>query len=473
MEQKMENGLANQIDIISMVRDVLRQWWVILLLALSVSLFANIWANSQYEPKYTTTTTLAVTAKGMNSNVYQNLTSTKELAARFSQVLDSAVLQKTVTKELGMDTYDVATSVEQVPETNLLTLTVTAGSAMGAYRVMQSILANYSTVSDYVIENVILEEIQPALIPEKPVNSSDEGRVTKLSFLIAAAVFAACFALFSYIRDTVKNESEFSEKIDSKLLGTVYHEKKALFQFSKKAKTASMLIQSPLRSFRFVEANKMAASRIRSGMDKEGAKVLLITSVMENEGKSTVAANIAIALAQEDKKVMLIDCDFRKPAQYKIFKIDGKDTVSLPEILKKGEFSGNIIKKWNNSLYTIFSNTSSSSMEGYLGNGVLDKILEFCRKRMDYVLIDTSPMALVSETEELAQKADASVLVIRQDMVLTKDINDAVDALNNTNGKVLGCILNDATPGLPGSRSHYGYGSRYGYGGYYGKRAKE
>ena len=91
---------------------------------------------------------------------------------------------------------------------------------------------------------------------------------------------------------------------------------------------------------------------------------------------------------------------------------------------------------------------------------------------MDYILIDTSPMALVAETEELAQKADASVLVVKQDMVLTKDINDAVDALNDTNAKVLGCILNDAAQGLPGSRSHYGYGSRYGYGGYYGKRAE-
>lgn len=472
MEQKMENGLARQIDFTSMARDVLRQWWVILLLALSVSLFANIWASSTYAPQYRTTTTLAVTAKGMNSNVYQNLTSAKELATRFSQVLDSAVLQKTVMKELGMNEYEADTTVEQVPETNLLTLTVTAGSAMEAYRVMQSILENYDTVSDYVIENVILEEIQPALIPERPLNSSEEGRVTKLSFLISAGIFALCFAAISYIRDTVKNEGEFSEKIDAKLLGTIYHEKKAMFRSSAKAKAASMHIQSPLRSFRFVESNKMTASRIRSHMDKEEAKVLLFTSVMENEGKSTVAANIAIALAQEGKKVMLIDCDFRKPAQYKIFKVPREETVNFPELLKKEQISGNVIKRWEGSLYTIFNSTASSSLEGYLGNGILDKVLEFARKKMDYVLIDTSPMALVSETEELAQKADASVLVVRCDMVLAKDINDAIDALNNTNGKVLGCVLNDAAPGLPGTRSHYGYGSRYGYGGYYGKRAK-
>lgn len=472
MEQKMENRMVHQIDITSMVKDVLHQWWVILLLAVSVSLFANIWAGSTYEPQYTTTTTMAVTAKGMNSNVYQNLTSTKELASRFSQVLDSTVLQKKVMKELNMSDYSVSTTVEQIPETNLLTLSVTADSAMGAYRVMQSILANYNSVSDYVIENVILEVIQPALIPETASNPLNTRRVMERSFLISALIFAICFAALSYLRDTVKNESEFTEKIDAKLLGTIYHEKKSSLPLGGKSKEMSMLIQNPLRSFRFVEANKMAASRIRSRMDRAGAQVLLITSVMENEGKSTVAANIAIALSQEGKRVMLIDCDFRKPAQYKIFQCSKSETVNLPEILKNGEGSGDAIRKRDDNLFAIFNRTSTSSMEGYFGNGILDIILDFCRKKMDYILIDTSPMALVAETEELAQKADASVLVVKQDMVLTKDINDAVDALNDTNAKVLGCILNDAAQGLPGSRSHYGYGSRYGYGGYYGKRAE-
>lgn len=473
MEQRMENRMAHQIDITSMVKDVLRQWWVILLLAVSVSLFTNIWVSKKYEPQYTTSTTLAVTAKGMNSNVYQNLTSTKELATRFSQVLGSSVLQKKVMKELDMEDYSATTKVEQVPETNLLTLSVTADTALGAYRVMNSILDNYNTVSDYVIENVILEVIQPALIPENPSNPLQTRKAMEKSFLIAAALFVLCFAALSYLRDTVKNESEFSEKIDAKLLGTIYHEKKSGLPLGKKAKEVSMLIQNPLRSFRFVEANKMAASRIRSRMDRAGARVLLITSVMENEGKSTVAANIAIALSQEGKRVMLVDCDFRKPAQYKIFQCPKEETVNFPEILKKGEGSGDAIKKRDDNLYTIFNGTSSSSMEGYFGNGILDTILDFCREKMDYILIDTSPMALVAETEELAQKADASVLVVKQDMVLTKDINDAVDALNDTNAKVLGCILNDATPGLPGSRSHYGYGSSYGYGGYYGKQAEE
>ena len=107
----------------------------------------------------------------------------------------------------------------------------------------------------------------------------------------------------------------------------------------------------------------------------------------------------------------------------------------------------------------------SNAIETLLKSMTLKQIIAFCREKMDYVVIDTSPLALVADTEELAQMTDASVLVVRQDTVLTKDINDAIDILNNTRGKVLGCILNGVTSQNMAGSGHYGYG------GHYGKRA--
>ena len=227
-----------------------------------------------------------------------------------------------------------------------------------------------------------------------------------------------------------------------------------------------MLIQNPLRSFAYVESSKMAAYRVRSYMDKVDAKVLLVTSVMENEGKSTVAANLALSLAQEGSRVMLIDCDFRKPAQYKIFNVRDNEETDLGDVLINHASTEKIIRNWNNSgLYMILNKTSSNAIETLLKSMTLKQIIAFCREKMDYVVIDTSPLALVADTEELAQMTDASVLVVRQDTVLTKDINDAIDILNNTRGKVLGCILNGVTSQNMAGSGHYGYG------GHYGKRA--
>lgn len=468
MEERIDGGLVPQIDLISMLKDIAKEWWAILLLSLAVALFADIWVNVTYQPEYKTSTTFVVTAKGMNTNVYQNLNSTQQLAQQFTEIMDSNVLKKKVAQDLKMSSLNIDSSVDLVPETNLITLSVKAGTAVESYRILQSIMKNYNTVSDYAIKNVIIETIQSPAVSMAPVNPLNEKKTMIIAFIAAAAVFMVLVAGLSYLRDTIKNPKDVTSKLDTRLLGSIYHEKKSKsIKLRKKKEFVSMLISNPLRSFQYAESNKMMSSRVRSYMDKENAKTLLVTSVMENEGKSTVAANLALGLAQEGSRVMLIDCDFRKPAQYKIFDMEGKDADDLGKVLTGKAGTENLICNWNDTnLYMILNRTSSNSIEAMLKSTTLRQIVGFCRQNMDYVIIDTSPLALVSDTEELAQMADASVLVVRQDTVLTKDINDAIDILNNTRGKVLGCVLNDASSSqITGSTAHYGYG------GYYEKRA--
>lgn len=468
MEERIDGGLVPQIDLISMLKDIAKEWWAILLLSLAVALFADIWVNVTYQPEYKTSTTFVVTAKGMNTNVYQNLNSTQQLAQQFTEIMDSNVLKKKVAQDLKMSSLNIDSSVDLVPETNLITLSVKAGTAVESYRILQSIMKNYNTVSDYAIKNVIIETIQSPAVSMAPVNPLNEKKTMIIVFIAAAAVFMVLVAGLSYLRDTIKNPKDVTSKLDTRLLGSIYHEKKSKsIKLRKKKEFVSMLISNPLRSFQYAESNKMMSSRVRSYMDKENAKTLLVTSVMENEGKSTVAANLALGLAQEGSRVMLIDCDFRKPAQYKIFDMEGKDADDLGKVLTGKAGTENLICNWNDTnLYMILNRTSSNSIEALLKSTTLRQIVGFCRQNMDYVIIDTSPLALVSDTEELAQMADASVLVVRQDTVLTKDINDAIDILNNTRGKVLGCVLNDASSSqITGSTAHYGYG------GYYEKRA--
>lgn len=468
MEERIDSGLVPQIDLISMLKDIAKEWWAILLLSLAIALFADIWVNATYQPEYKTSTTFVVTAKGMNTNVYQNLNSTQQLAQQFTEILDSNVLKKKVAQDLNMSSLNIDSSVDLVPETNLITLSVKAGTAVESYRILQSIMKNYNTVSDYAIKNVIIETIQSPAVSMAPVNPLNEKKTMVIAFIAAVAVLMVLVAGISYLRDTIKNPKDVTSKLDTRLLGSIYHEKKSKsLKLRKKKEFVSMLISNPLRSFQYAESNKMMASRVRSYLDKENAKTLLVTSVMENEGKSTVAANLALGLAQEGNRVMLIDCDFRKPAQYKIFDMEGKNGDDLGKVLTGKAGTENLIRNWNDTnLYMILNRTSSNSIEAMLKSTTLRQIVGFCRQNMDYVIIDTSPLALVSDTEELAQMADASVLVVRQDTVLTKDINDAIDILNNTRGKVLGCVLNDASSSqITGSTAHYGYG------GYYEKRA--
>lgn len=437
------NGNYRTIDIASISRDLLRQWWAILLFSITAAILVNLVASIVYRPVYATSTTFVVTTRGTNTSIYENITSATDTAARFQTILESNILKRAIAKDLNIDEYNATTEVKLLEETNLIVLTVKHKSALMAYRYIQSIMNNYSVVSDFVMKNVVLDVIQSPAIPVMPSNPNRSKLYTLLGFLVGLAIAVLYVAYFSYLKDTVKNSKEASSKLAARLLGTVYHEK--VGKERRKTRKNSMVITNPILSFRYTESCRMAASRIRSRMDRKGAKTLLVTSVAENEGKSTVASNIAVSIAQEGKNVLLIDADFRKPSLYKIFDIDKNQVTNLVAILRSGVgMQKSIVKLKKYPLYFILNNTNTGSIDDVLANNRFRSLIRFSRTKFDYIILDTAPMGLVPDAEGIAELCDASLIVVREDVILAKNINDAIDTLNETNAKVLGIVFNDA-----------------------------
>lgn len=463
---------ANKIDILSVVRDIARQWWIILLFSISAYLAAVIVMTVRYDPVYTTTTTFAVSLRGTNTSFFADLTSAEETAEKLQIVLDSEILKRKVMEDLDTETFDAKAIVMIVPETNMLTLSVQDKTALQSYRVMKSILANYTSVSEYIVQDIVLNMIQPPSIPSYPSNSTGAKRTGRFAAITAAVLLALYIAVFSYMKDTVKSTKEARKKIASTYLGAIYHERSAKSRKNKNKKI-SMCITNPLLSFVYVESSRKAASRVRSRMDKKGDKVLLVTSVAENEGKTTVASNLALAIAQEGKRVLLIDCDFRRPALYKVFDVPRQEVQDLPHLIYTEEDKGSIITKLKTeNLYFIMNQRSTTNIEDIVKSGKFSSIIEFVRDKFDYIILDTPPLGMVPDAEEFANFADATLIVVRQDLALAPYINDAIDTMNKTSAHLIGFIYNDARGGFPGSGNHYGYGYG-GYGSYYRYAAYE
>ncbi|MFR6714753.1 MAG: Wzz/FepE/Etk N-terminal domain-containing protein [Dorea longicatena] len=112
----------------NVVRDVLKNWWVILFIAISVSLLTYIGAAWMYHPTYTSSTTFVVSAKGSSTGAYANQSQTEKLTDTFQSVMNSQILKKKVSESLKMDTFPGTVKIAVVPETNLLTVSVTSGS---------------------------------------------------------------------------------------------------------------------------------------------------------------------------------------------------------------------------------------------------------------------------------------------------------------------------------------------------------
>lgn len=456
----------NPIDLDSIIKDVLRQWWVILLLTISAMLLAGSYKRLTYVPVYETSTTFVVGKSGFSNNLaYDNLSSAESVTTKFTQIVNSSVLKRRVIDELNLRSYDAVVDIHVVESSNLMTLSLTAKSPDLAYRMIHSVMNITMDLSGEMLDAVTFKILQPPVMPQGPKNLLNiTSAMKKAGFLMFAFAIAA-FALRSYFKDTVKNSEEAKKKLDTRLLGTVYHEdkRKGFKEMFKKSKKG-LSIEDPLVSFSYAESLRMAATRVYSAMERKNARILLITSVSENEGKSTVAANIALALAQEEKKVALLDCDFAKPSQHKLFELGKNENADFVDYL-----SGKTAMKIHEAgeLGNVKLLCSKTARQHFLSQDVigrLQKVFADLLREVDYIILDTSPMALVSDGEELASLADASLLVVQQDQMEAKYINDTIDQLNRTKGKVIGCIFNNVHKGFFSRTKTNGYyGSRYRY----------
>ncbi|MDO4556647.1 MAG: polysaccharide biosynthesis tyrosine autokinase, partial [Lachnospiraceae bacterium] len=459
MEERTEympmRGMS--VDPYTIVRDVARWWLVILLLSVSVSLLTYIYVRSSYNPTYTVESTYVVSQKG-SSYAYSELSAAQEAATKMSQILSSSVLQKKVCEDLGLFTFPGHASAEVVPETNILTITMRASSPELAFNLLESTMENYPTVSEYLLSNVVLEVLENPVIPEQPDHALNTRTPMMKSFLFTAAALIALFALLSYLKDTVRTEKDAKNKIDTTLLGTIHHEQRYKTLKAKiRRPKGSILVTNTSSSFRYVENMRKLGVKIKKKMDENGQKVVLVSSVLENEGKSTVAANLALVMAQEDAKVVLIDCDFRKPSQFKIFDKEKESLIELGEVICQRADADQLISQDElTGLYFIMGSRMYPDSTEMIGSKRFKTLLDYLKEKMDYVVIDSSPMALVADTEELTEYVDAAILVVRQHRAQISELNDAVDILDDGQNRLLGCILNDLYDSLGETMGQYG-----------------
>ncbi len=471
-------GPGDSLDLDSILRDVIRQWWVILMAAVAAALIAGSVTRLTYTPQYTTTATFVVSKSGVSSNtVSDSLSAASALAETFSTVVDSEILETRVCRALGLDSLDGEISISVVSSTSLMTMTVKTSSPRLAYEMIQAAMDTAEDLCREVTENISIQVLQEPSIPSRASNPLNVRSPMLSAGAAGLVLMVLLFGALSYFRNTVKSERDMRRKVDARLLASIPHERKYKTLSARiHRKRHSLFLENPTLSFGYVEACRMMGTRVRRELERKGGRVLMVSSVSENEGKSTVAANLAMALVQEGRSVVLVDCDFRKPAQYKILGLPKEDEkkYDLGTILKERGTVRVLSMGMEKNLPVVFSTVTHKRLLTREVTEALKTTVEELKKLADYVILDTSPMGLVAESAQIAAMADASLLVVEQDVVEVRYLNDAIDQLNESGARVLGCVFNNVHTGFFGRAStygsYYGYGRSYGYGHYgYGR----
>lgn len=186
-------------------------------------------------------------------------------------------------------------------------------------------------------------------------------------------------------------------------------------------------------------------------VDKD-LKTIVVTSSEPGEGKSTVSGNLASILAQNNKKIIIIDCDLRKPTIHKRLEIS--NSVGLTEFIVGIKGLNDVIQKISDNFFAITSGNIPPNPSEILSSKGMEKLLNDLSISFDYIILDTPPLNLVTDAQVLAGKCDGTILVVKAEATSKDEVTKAYNELKKVNANILGSVLN----GIKKSEKYY-YGN--------------
>lgn len=203
---------------------------------------------------------------------------------------------------------------------------------------------------------------------------------------------------------------------------------------------------------------------------EEACKVVIVTSSMPSEGKSTTAANLAISFAQAGKKTLIIDCDMRKPKLSRLLNLKSK--VGLSNVLMNPQLCKEaVLHTGEHNMRAMTAGDIPPNPSELLGSTRMQELIKILRESFEYIILDTPPVNVVTDAVVLSPLSDGTLFVVRAGQSERGAVRRAVDQLERANAKLMGFVIN----GVDNHSTAYGkYRQGYQKSGYgYGENAPE
>ncbi len=436
---------SEKIDIVSFLQDFLhtlkRMWWVVLIMALVGGAGFYSRTSMTYSPTYTAEATVSVQAVNSGSYYDNSAATAEQLGNVFPYILTSGVLKEVVAEDLGRTSMPGNISVSNISGTNLLTISVTSGDAQTAYDVLQSFITNYPVVAQYVVGQTELTVIEDSGVPEAISKAPVLRGSMKRGAVLGGAVGVLILLLYMVTFRTIRSASDLKAMVNAPYLGTlpVYRKKRR-----KKAHYDSFNILEQNSQEDYVESIRLIRTRLERRLEDKKVKTIMVTSSIPGEGKSTVAGNLAIAIAKKGKRVILVDCDLRNPSSQEVFHVDG-DFPGLSAVLRGQAKVKDALYKINEpglELYCLFGAPHGTQNVEILGRSEMGQLIKAFEQFADVVILDTPPSAMLVDASILVKYVQSALYVVLCDYARRQYILKGLEELNELGISIEGCILN-------------------------------
>ncbi len=307
-----------------------------------------------------------------------------------------------------------------------------------------------------------VEIIDPALTPKMPIKPNKKKNLA-LGLILGLMLGTGLVFLLDYMDQTVKTAEDVRDKLGLNVFGII---PRIPFADEDARLPSRRLVTTLEPKAPVVEAFRALRTNLNYTIAKQKHKIIMVSSSLPGEGKSTVAGNLAVVMSQTGAKVLLVGCDLRRPSLYGMFGL--KNVPGLVDLLtSENQAALRHVEKPKLDLLT--AGTVPPNPAEILASNRFAKFLQMARDRYDYVVIDAPPVLPVTDTQILAPLVDLCLVVLEPCRVPEKAARQMVEALKSVDAKIAGVILNDKTGrGFKYYGSYGYYGNRY-YRGYYGE----
>jgi capsular exopolysaccharide synthesis family protein len=340
-------------------------------------------------------------------------------------------------------------------DTTAVTAAIDSNSAL-----LSQLTLNFGTFKATQAQNLETVSLAaPAPVPASPVSPS-HLLDTLLGAFIALLVAVSLAALIQYFDQALKTADDVRDRLALPCLGVVP-------KFNHLAVIAEPENTRKRRTAEVMEAYRRLRTNVLFATPDVDMSSVVITSARPGEGKSCTAANLAVALASSEKRVLLIDADMRNPGQHRLFgkPVNGglSDLIMQPQATPIARLLGMHATDFAN-LSLLTCGTIPPNPAELLESQRARRLLTALAEEQDLIVIDTPPAGVVSDPLSIAAHASATILVVEAGKTSASQAISAIRSLGDVGANVVGVVLNKA-PHRILRRSYYGYGySRYRYG---------
>lgn len=216
--------------------------------------------------------------------------------------------------------------------------------------------------------------------------------------------------------------------------------------------------------FNYAEAYRALRTNINFIASTEDTKSIVVTSAVPKESKSNCAVNIAVSLATEGKKVILVDCDLRKPVIHSYLKM-GRHREGLTEVLAgKAELEDCISKFKDIKISVLPAGAVPPNPSELLSQKKMKSLIKALEQNFDYVIIDAPPVSVVTDAAIISSYVDGAILVVRSKFASIEAIQLAKKRLDDVNAKILGVVVTRYDAKRSTKNTGYSYSYDYHYG---------